>query len=88
MPPIVACADVLTSTGNHRPRGADVVLVARHDNADRLDLVNRGVGGVAAAGCGIEQDLAAACLGEPPREQRRLDRPLEPAVDCDGSFRR
>ena len=34
------------------------VAVARHDHADRLDLVDRRVGGVAARGRRVEQDLA------------------------------
>ena len=43
-------------------RGAHVVLVARDDDADRIDLVDRRVGRVASARRSIEQDVAAACL--------------------------
>ena len=36
----------------------EIGLVARHDDADRLDLVDRGVGRVAAARGRVEQDVA------------------------------
>ena len=42
-----------------RQRRGDVVDLLRHDHADRLDLVDRGVGGVAAAVGAVEQHLAA-----------------------------
>ena len=49
-------------------RRAHVVLRARDHHADRLDLVHRGVGGVAAAREAVEQhlalDVAAQVLGE------------------------
>jgi hypothetical protein len=36
----------------------EVGLVARHDHAHRFDLVDRGVGRIAAARGGVEQNLA------------------------------
>ena len=51
-----------------RQRGGDVADLLRHDHADRLDLVDRGIGGVAAAVGAAEQhlaaDLAREALGE------------------------
>src|SRR6185312_8166642 len=42
--------------------GGDVVAVARHHDPDRLDLIDRGVGAVAAAAECVEQHLAAQAL--------------------------
>ena len=39
-------------------RRGDVVLAPRHEDADRHDLVDRGIGRVAAARSGVEQHLA------------------------------
>ncbi len=57
-------------------RRRDVLLVARHDHAQRLDLVDRRIGAVAAAAERVEQHLAAQILPQPRRERRgaRLDR--------------
>ena len=43
-------------------------IVSRHDDAQWLDLVDRGVGGIAAAAGAIEQHLAADFAGQPARE--------------------
>ncbi len=48
----------------NRNRGPCRLFAARHNHADRLHLVDRSVGGIAAAACGIEQDLAVELLGE------------------------
>ena len=52
----------------NRQRRAHVVVGARDDHAERLDLVVRGVGGVAATAERVEQhlalQLAAQALGE------------------------
>ena len=69
-------------------RGAHVVLVARHHDADRHDLVDRRVGRVAAARRGVEQHVASACSREAPRELRRVDGALSAAVDSDGRSQR
>ena len=52
-----------------RERRLDVVRVARHDDADRLDLVDRRVGAVAAAREGVEQHLA---LLRAPQSRREM----------------
>ena len=50
--------------------GADDVLLAfRHHHADRLDLVDRGVGRVAPAAEGVEQHLALELAAEPRGER-------------------
>src|SRR5262249_4958246 len=36
-----------------------ILLVARHDDAQRLDLVDRGIGRIAAASRAVEQHVAA-----------------------------
>ena len=41
-----------------------VVVRARDQHAERLDLVDRGVGCVAPARCGVEQDLAGDRLAQ------------------------
>ena len=46
------------SVARDRERGLDVGLVARHDDAQRLDLIDRGIGRLAPAGEGVEHDLA------------------------------
>jgi hypothetical protein len=56
-----------TAARQHRHPGVEcdaegsdgVFLGTRHDDADRLDLVNRRVRGITAARCGIEEDFAA-----------------------------
>ena len=45
-------------------RGARGLFAARHNDADRLDLVDGGIGRVAAAACGVEQDLAIDFLAQ------------------------
>src|SRR5262249_8321144 len=52
----------------HGDGRGDVLLVARHDDADRLDLVDRGVGAVAAAACSIEEYSAAQVLAQALRQ--------------------
>jgi hypothetical protein len=50
--------------------GARRLLAARHDHADRLQLVDRRVGRVAAAACCIEQNLGVGLLGQTRGEGR------------------
>ena len=58
-----------------RQRGGDVVDGLRHDHAERLDLVDRGVGGVTAAVGAVEQHLAADFAGQALRKARPGDSP-------------
>ena len=51
-----------------RHRGHHVVDRFRHDHADRLHLVDRGVGAVAAAAGAVEQHLALDVAGQTHRE--------------------
>ena len=52
-------------------RRLDVGVGPGEHDADRLDLVDRGVGAVAAAIEGLEPDLALERAGEPRRQLRR-----------------
>ena len=64
------------ATGQERHRklaadiecGAHVGVAPRNQHADRLDLINRSVGRVAAARCAIEQDLARHGTAQSPDE--------------------
>ena len=63
----------------YRNRGTRRFLRARHDDAERLDLVDRSVGCIAAATRAVEQDLGVELLAQPRRERgticsRELDR--------------
>src|SRR5260370_41390968 len=59
---------LFASQGNS---GFNVVGVLRKGYADRFDLVNRGVSGVASARKSVKQDLTAHGVG-PPGSQRRI----------------
>ena len=48
--------------------GAHVVVRPRDQHADRLDLVDRRVGRIAAAGSAVEADLALHGAAQPPRQ--------------------
>src|SRR6266516_3295694 len=50
-------------------RDLNVALGPRHHHAGRVDMVDRGVGRVAAAACRIEQDFALDLAGKAPRER-------------------
>ena len=41
-----------------RKRRQGLVFIARHHDAERIDLVDRGIGGIAAAGKRVEQHVA------------------------------
>ena len=66
-----------------RQRGGDVVDLLRHDHADGLDLVDRRVGGIAAAIGAAEQHLAADFAPQPAGQARiaRRDGHLVPRCD-------
>ena len=51
----------------------DISQSARHHHADRLNLVDRGIGGVAAPAEAVEQHLALKRALEPPGEPRVAD---------------
>ena len=51
-----------------RQRRGDVVDLLRHDHADRFDLIDRRIGGVAAAVGAVEQHLAADFAPQPLRQ--------------------
>src|SRR5208337_4694606 len=53
-----------TFLARDRQRGGDVADFLRHDHAERLDLIDRRVGGVAAAVGSAEQHLAADFASE------------------------
>ena len=59
------------SVPRNRYRPIGFVYGARRDDADRHDLIVRGIGGVAAAGEAVEHDLAGQLGLEPPFEPRR-----------------
>jgi hypothetical protein len=54
-----------------RNRGGRVPAVPRHDDAQRLDLIERGVGRVAPATERVEHDLTPELAPEPRLEPRR-----------------
>ena len=65
------------STGTFEVAGdldgdGDVAVARRHEHADRHDLVDRGIGGVAAARRGIEQHLALGLGAQASRQLWRL----------------
>lgn len=63
-----ACDHRHAMLGRDRQRRRDIGLALRKSHALRQNLVDRGVGGVAATGKGIEADLAFERLGEPALE--------------------
>ena len=63
-----------------RQRRRDVVHRARHHHADRHDLVERGIGGVAAAGKAVEQHVALECSLQPVFERRAERRQTGQAI--------
>src|SRR5260370_29601555 len=64
---------LFASQGNS---GFNVVGVLRKGYADRFDLVNRGVSGVASARKSVKQDLTAHGVGQPGSQRRITDSAL------------
>ncbi len=66
-------------------RGDRRIGAARHDHAHWDHLVDGSVGGVAAAACGIEEDLPIDLAGQPPRQRKA--RALRVTREEHGSWR-
>ncbi len=67
--PPAARQDRNAALARDRDRGRDILDRARHENPDRLDLVDGGVGRIAAAIGAREHDLAARL---PPQSRGKL----------------
>ncbi len=78
-----ACHDRHARRARNPERRLDVGVGPGDHDADRLDLVDRGVSAVAAPIEGLEPDLALERVGEPGRELRcaRVAAEIGPAQD-------
>ena len=66
-------------------RRRDVLLVLRHGDAERLDLVDRGIGAVAPAAEPVEQHLAAQFAAQAGFEARQAGAALAGSIERHGS---